>query len=217
MTDGHSDGCTDPSAPTQTEASVPTPATEKPLMRFCNSKYGTWVGVALIPICICAEISFYMWRLNKAVSLYGQKRYVEAAPYFQNEAESGNTQSMTTLGSMYEEGLGVSKSEEKAAALYLKAVNEEDRPSSQAMVNLAWMYLDGLGGLHKDEQRALELCRRAADADNENGMILLEYIYEQGLGGLPKDPAAALDWYKKSAARGNGFAATRGKELQQQR
>jgi TPR repeat protein len=48
-------------------------------------------------------------------------------------------------------------------------------------------------------------------------MILLEYIYEQGLGGLPKDPAAALDWYKKSAARGNGFAATRGKELQQQR
>jgi TPR repeat protein len=33
---------------------------------------------------------------------------------------------MTTLGYMYEEGLGVSKSEEKAAALYLKAANHED-------------------------------------------------------------------------------------------
>jgi TPR repeat protein len=186
-------------------------------MQFLNSKYGTWVGVALIPICICAEISFHMWRLNKADSLHDQKQHVEAAQYFQKEAESGNTRSMTTLGSKYEEGLGVSKSEEKAAALYLKAVNDEDRPSSQAMVNLAWMYLDGRGGLHKDEQRALELCRRAADADNENGMTLLGYMYEQGSGGLPKDPAAALDWYKKAAARSNGFAATRVKELQQQR
>ena len=175
------------------------------------------MGVALVIIYICAYISFHMWRLNKADSLYDQKRYAEAVHYFQKEADSGNTHSMTMLGYMYEQGLGISKNEDKAAALYWKAVNDEDRPSSQAMVDLAWMYLDGRGGLHKDEQRALELCRRAADADNENGMTLLGYMYEGGLGGLPKDPAAALDWYKKSAARGNGFAATRVKELQQQR
>ena len=172
------------------------------------------MGAALVIIYICAYVGFHMWRLNKAESLYDQGRYAEAAHYFQKEADSGNTKSMTNLGYMYDKGLGISKNEEKAAALYLKAVNDEDSPNSQAMVNLALMYLDGRGGLYKDEQKALELCRRAADADNENGMSCLGDMYEEGLGGLPKDPAAALDWYKKSAARGSEFAEKRVKELQ---
>ncbi|HKV81861.1 MAG TPA: hypothetical protein VJP02_27180 [Candidatus Sulfotelmatobacter sp.] len=72
---------------------------------------------------------------------------------------------MTILGYMYEEGLGVSKNEEKAAAQYLKAADDEDSPDSQAMVNLALMYLEGRGGLAKDGVKALELCRKAVDAD----------------------------------------------------
>jgi uncharacterized protein len=81
------------------------------------------------------------------------------------------------------------------------------------MVNLAGMYLDGRGGLAKDEVKALELCHKAADADNENGVFLLGYIYEEGLAGISKDPGAALDWYKKSAARGNAAAQKRVSEL----
>jgi hypothetical protein len=184
------------------------------LKRLANSK---WTAVVLLIVFTVGYISFHTWRSMKADSLYDQKRYGEAAHYFQKEAESGNTSSMTTLGYMYEEGLGVSKNEEKAAALYLRAVNDEDRPNSQAMVYLALMYLDGRGGLAKDELKALEFCRKAADANNENAMFVLGYIYEGGLADQPKDPAGALDWYKKSAAGGNVAAQKRISELQSEK
>ena len=112
---GHSDECNDPTTPTATPASVPAPPHEGRLIRFLNSKRRTWIGVALLFISAIAYVGFHVWQLNKAQSLYDQKRYVEAAHYFQKEADSGSTRSMTNLGYMYENGLGVSKSDEKAA------------------------------------------------------------------------------------------------------
>jgi uncharacterized protein len=74
--------------------------------------------------------------------------------------------------------------------------------------------LNGQGALPKDESKALELFKKAAEADNDNGMAMLGAMYEDGAGGLPKDMATALSWYKKSAKKGNEFAQKHLKELQ---
>jgi TPR repeat protein len=152
--------------------------------------------------------------MRKGIELYQRQQYTEALPYFQRAAEGGNTQAMTNLALIYEEGRGVPKDERKAVELYTKAINDSDNPDSQAMVNLGVMYLNGQGALPKGESKALELFKKAAEADNANGMAMLGAMYEDGAGGLPKDMATALSWYKKSAKKGNEFAQKHLKELQ---
>ena len=55
---------------------VPTPLPKGRLKQFVNSN---WIGVILLIIFTVGYVSFHMWHLNKAESLYDQKRYAEAA------------------------------------------------------------------------------------------------------------------------------------------
>ena len=151
---------------------------------------------------------------RKGMEFYNRRQYGEAVNYFRRAADGGNTPAMSNLGLLYEEGKGVPKDEAKAVELYTRAMNDEDNPESQAMVNLGIMYLDGRGGLQKDEHKAVELFRKAADGDNLNGMVMLGAMYQDGEGGLPKDRTQAVNWYKKSADKGNEYAKKLLKELQ---
>ena len=212
----HSDVSTSRLNPAPTVTSERTPPKSR-FARFLETKYAGWMVLVLVFGLPVALTGFHVWQRHTAHSLYDEGRYQEAAHYFQREAADGDKESMTYLGYMYERGLGVATSQEKAAELYMMAVRDDDedhKPNSQAMVNLALMFLDGRGGLTKDETRALELCRRAANADNANAMSLLGAMYEDGLGGLSKDSTAALDWYRKASERGNESAKKRLDELQ---
>ena len=68
------------------------------------------------------------------------------------------------------------------------------------------MYENGKGGLPKDEQRAVEWYRKAAERGQSIAQYNLGRMYETGLGGLPKSPEKAMEWYRKAAAQGHTAA-----------
>jgi len=55
----------------------------------------------------------------------------------------------------------------------LVSQSRADAGFPQGMVNLVAFYVEGRGGLTKDYARAVDLCRKATEADNPNGMALL--------------------------------------------
>jgi len=206
-------------APPPPPAEVDTPRKKIVRLLLSDRVWLILVGIALVGPFLRSYIPGIRYlgnsgTMRKGIELYQRQQYTEALPYFQRAAEGGNTQAMTNLALIYEEGRGVPKDERKAVELYTKAINDSDNPDSQAMVNLGVMYLNGQGALPKDESKALELFKKAVEADNDNGMAMLGAMYEDGAGGLPKDMATALSWYKKSAKKGNEFAQKHLKELQ---
>ena len=55
------------------------------------------------------------------------------------------------------------------------------------------------GGLTKDEVKAVEWYRKAAEAGNARGMSFMGHAYEYGQLGLTKDETKAVEWYQKAA------------------
>ena len=52
------------------------------------------------------------------------------------------------------------------------------------MLYLGSLYARGQGGLKKDEKKAIEWCRKAADLGDPSAITNLGYLYEYGEGGL---------------------------------
>ena len=81
------------------------------------------------------------------------------------------------------------------------------------MHTLGRLYEDGGGELTKDEAKAVEWYKKAAEAGNAYAMYDLGNCYEYGKGGLTKDEAKAVEWYQKAAKRGSSEAVKRLQEL----
>ncbi len=79
-------------------------------------------------------------------------------------AESGDLEAQTSVGEIYERGMGVAPDYEAAAKWYQKAA---DKNYARALFNLGTMYEQGLG-VPQDQLKALNLYRQAwgVPADN---------------------------------------------------
>ena len=71
----------------------------------------------------------------------------------------------------------------------------------QAQVALGLAYLRGEGA-SRDERRAVELLRAAANRGHAVGQIALGALYADGQG-VPKDARTAVEWYRKAAEQGS--------------
>ncbi len=60
----------------------------------------------------------------KANSFYEKRDYKNALPYYEKAAEAGHRESQYFLGYMYQKGLGVKQSEEKAIEWYQKSADQ---------------------------------------------------------------------------------------------
>jgi len=72
--------------------------------------------------------------------------------------KGGDKEAQTTLGEIFEQGLGVEPDYTLAASWYEKAA---DQNYTRALVNLGYLYEAGLG-VERDSQKALQLYRRAS-------------------------------------------------------
>lgn len=72
-------------------------------------------------------------------------------------ARAGDAEAQTTLGEIFEQGLGVPADYRSAATWYQQAAQQGHE---RAMINLGFLYESGLG-VEKDPQRALQWYRRA--------------------------------------------------------
>ncbi len=135
---------------------------------------------------------------NMGQKAYRQKKYAEAAHWYQRAAEKNHVLAQNNLGYMYKIGQGVTKNYAKAAKWYRKAA-EQGHLASQS--NLGNMYFHG-DGVTKNHVKAAKWYRKAAKQGNAGAQNNLGYMYYNG-HGVTKNPSEALKWYQKAAKQGN--------------
>lgn len=140
-------------------------------------------------------------RFQLARSYDAAEQFDEAVAGYRAAADLGSALALSSLGGLYEAGLGVGADPTEAARLYQKAA---EAGIIVAVENLAKLYEDGRG-VSQDYGRAAELYRQAADAGSPYASGSLGWLVENGFG-LPKDDVEAVRLYQIAADGGVDFA-----------
>jgi len=122
----------------------------------------------------------------------------EAVILLRKAAEAGNPRAQDQLGTMYEDGQGLTRDDVSAAYWYTKAARTGYPP---AQLNLARMYRNG-AGVNQDEAQAVYWYRKAAEQGLSLAQFFLGLMYDTGKG-VPQDPLRAYMWYSLAAAQGD--------------
>jgi serine/threonine-protein kinase len=144
---------------------------------------------------------------QQAEVLFGQSRYTEARPLFEQACAGGNGDACNYLGILYLDGFGVAKNSAKATDYYAKACNAGN---STACVNLAGCYRDGVG-VKKDIKKQKQYLNKACSLGDQMGCVELQNLSDHSSSPpAPQqtdiasqsaqtwtDPATGLMWTKK--------------------
>ena len=126
-----------------------------------------------------------------------KKDYSKAFDLYSKAAEKGLAEAQNNLGSMYQNGWGVTQDYEKAKELYTKAAEQE---LAEAQYNLGVMYKNGWG-VTQNYEKAKELYTKAAEQELAEAQYNLGMMYECG-EGVTQDYEKAKEWYTKAAEQG---------------
>jgi len=150
---------------------------------------------------------------QQAAALWNQKRYSEAMPLFNQACSSGNADSCTRLGLMYDFGQGIVQDFSRAEAYYLKACNTGNEA---ACGNLS-ILTDYAPGSPQCNSTTLALMvnryRDSCNAGNGLSCDTLGHLYSYGCG-IGKDAAEARQLYSKACTIGKQQGCDRLKEMQ---
>lgn len=102
------------------------------------------------------------------------------------------------LAKMFEDGVGVGKSHEKAIQFLQAAAKNGSYPAQYDLGNL---FNAGVGGMPLDKARACELFELAANRGHTQAMHNVGYCYQTGSGGK-KDNQKAIHYYAQAAEAG---------------
>jgi TPR repeat protein len=80
-----------------------------------------------------------------------------------------------------------------------------EQDDTEAMLQLGRLFNRGEYGVPKDDAKAVEWYRKAAEKGNHVAQVNLGIMYEKG-HGVAKDEARAVEWYRKAAEKGNARA-----------
>ena len=134
---------------------------------------------------------------KQGVDSLENKRYEEAASWFIKSAEKGNAKAQCYLGYLYENSIGVEKSDIEAVNWYTKAAEQGD---TLAQNNLGSMYREGRG-VPKNYEEAVRWFRVAANQGHALAQYNLAIMYQIG-AGVKQDEAEAVKWYREAANQG---------------
>ncbi len=140
-------------------------------------------------------------RFQLARSYDAAEQFDRAAAEYRAAADMGSALALSSLGGLYEGGLGVDADPAEAARLYEQAAAAG---IIVAVENLAKLYEDGRG-VPQDYGRAAELYQQAADAGSAYAIASLGWLAENGFG-RPKDDTEAVRLYRIAADAGEAFA-----------
>ncbi|KAF9578755.1 hypothetical protein BGW38_005294, partial [Lunasporangiospora selenospora] len=134
--------------------------------------------------------------------MYGKTVDYEQAFYFyEKSAEKSNGKAMATIGNMYSQGQGTSKSPEKAFEWWLKAA-QLGIPVAQT--EIGYCYRDGWG-VNQNLKGAVEWFTAAANNGHADACCALALSYINGRG-VPVNMEMAFEWFNKGAELGSGKA-----------
>ena len=143
----------------------------------------------------------------QAAAAYQKQDFATVIRLLQPLAEQGDATAQHNLAVLYQDGLGVPASAEKALYWYEKAA-AQGQAEAQFMAGL--MYSDG-NGVPQNYEKAAFWYRKAAEQGHADAQNNLAARYATGTG-VVKDLAEALKWYRAAAAQGH---PTAGHTLQQ--
>jgi len=153
-----------------------------------------------IPACQAAVRSYPEHpRVNAFLgrALHAAERYDEAIKVYGATAAASDPVAQYNLAWIYENGLGVSQSDEKAAAWYRKAAEQGD---AYGQNSLALMYHNGRG-VQQSYHDAFELYHKAAVQGLATAQYNLALAYQSGRGVQQSDKEA-VGWFRKAVAQG---------------
>lgn len=123
--------------------------------------------------------SFYLLAQKYAVRGADQSDFKEAIKWYKEAAKLGHTKSQLKLGKLYFQGLGTDINYD-AAAKYLKEPADSGFVDAQYMLGM--IYLSGSTQIKKNESRAFEWIKKAAEDFHADAMFQAGNMYYQGIG-----------------------------------
>ncbi len=129
---------------------------------------------------------------------YAAGQFAEAARIWLPLAVAGDLRAQFAVGTLYDEGSGVSQDADHSAYWFARAA-EQGLPAAQ--FNLGNAYRHGRG-LSQDDVKAVHWWLRAAEQGFPRAQFNLGTQYFFGRG-VAKDEAEALMWYQRAAANGH--------------
>jgi hypothetical protein len=121
----------------------------------------------------------------------------KAAEWYRLAAQQGDPHALAALGLMALDGRGIEKNQAQGLAWLEQAAGKGEPAASH---NLSLLLMSS--GSQEDLLRAVELLRRAADAEIGDAQHALGVLYLRGRG-VSRDPAEAARWFERAAKNGN--------------
>ncbi len=138
---------------------------------------------------------------HTALNAFNEKEFDTAYQLFFELADKGVAEAQINLGTMFENGQGVSQDFKEAVRWYRLAA---DQGLTKAQYNLGLMYAQGKG-VGKDPIQAIKWYHLAADQDLIQAQTTLATMYHEG-EGVSKNYETASKWYHLAAEQGDGDA-----------
>lgn len=130
------------------------------------------------------------------------KEYEEAMTWYQKAAKLGSPSGMSSIGYLYEYGLGVDTDPKEAMRWYLQAA---EKGSNFAMWRIGSLYDCG-DGVEQDYKEAMQWYRKAADNGHSDAMLAIGDLYYLG-NGVPESNNKARTWWLKAVDTDNNTDA----------
>lgn len=157
---------------------------EKPVVTESRNMLSQTVRVVLVALLMGVALAgnAVAGPFEDGVSAFERGGYVEAAKFFREAAERGDAWAQSMLGSMYNEGRGVSPDYAEALKWFRRAADQGD---ANAQNDLGLIYLYGQG-VPQNYAEAEKWFREAADQGDASAQTSLSFIYHYGKG-VPQD------------------------------
>ncbi len=148
---------------------------------------------------LCLSLSLFATPLladfEAAAAAYAAGDFATALKEVRPLAEQGDPRSQYAMGVLYENGSGVAKDPQQAAAWYLKAA---EQGNSDAQYNLGAMNEHGVG-IPVNYVEAARWYRPAAEVGDYDALSNLGVLYQNGQG-VKQDKVLAMALYNVSVA-----------------
>ena len=153
--------------------------------------------IVLGTVCLVCLASAAFAGIEEGLDYFNRKKYMQAYDEFSYLAEEGNNIALYYLGLMYENGLAVPVSKEKAANYYMQAFK---LGNTAAAGQLGLLLLNG-SGVQQDTEAGLNLLKTAARTGDKESLYQLGELYAKG-EVVPVEYVYAAGFYKMAALQG---------------
>ena len=154
--------------------------------------------IAIILACLALPSPGHGADIQSGQEAYLAGDYQTALEVFRTLAAQGDVEAQHMLGSMYESGKGVFKSNEEGSKWHRSAA---EKGHEKSQYSLGQMYKYGVG-VNEDFQESAKWLKLAAEQGNQDAVISLGNLYYWDLS----DPEEAIKWCLPAAKQGNAEA-----------